>query len=433
MSILLTKGKTLPKLAKSLAQNQGKQLYPIVVFRTYYTVKRKIERDENFLSKHLYNKIKAKGPITVADYMRDVLQNPSKGYYMCKDMFGEMGDFITSPEISQIFGEMLAVWFLNEWNKIGCPKPVQIVELGPGRGTLSSDILKVFSHFKALHKASLHLVEISPVLSDVQSKTLCVHSNLTKDPKSFHYRAGTSHHGIPVYWHQQLRDVPEGFTLLLAHEFFDALPIHKFHKTYAGYKEVLIDLESTKANEEIRFRYVLARQDTPMLKVLLKPTETRDHVEISPDGMVIYEQICKRLISNGGIALICDYGHNGAGTDTFRAFKKHKQVDPLLHPGTADLTADVDFNIIKEVANNNGDVIFMGPTKQRSFLHRIGIEYRVNALTANMQDKKQIDNLKQCYNFLTDESKMGERFKFCTLLPSTLKKILDKYPVVGFT
>lgn len=130
--------------------------------------------------------------------------------------------------------------------------------------------------------------------------------------------------------------------------------------------------------------------------------------------------------------------------NTNRLIRYYIQVPPTL-PRMWTLTSSrrfvsrqilnrhTDFHCILQVANNNGDVIFMGPTKQRSFLHRIGIEYRVNALTANMQDKKQIDNLKQCYHFLTDESKMGERFKFCTLLPATLKKILEKYPVVGFT
>ncbi|KAF7287641.1 hypothetical protein GWI33_005990 [Rhynchophorus ferrugineus] len=364
--------------------------------------------------------------------MKDVLQNPTKGYYMSKDMFGESGDFITSPEISQIFGEMLAVWFLNEWSKIGCPKPLQIVELGPGRGTLSNDMLRVFSHFKALHQVSLHLVEVSPVLSEVQGKKLCSQSYLTNNYNNPIFRKGISHQGIPVHWYKQFKDVPDGFSLIIAHEFFDALPIHKFHKTYAGYKEVLIDIDKICNNDEIKFRYVLARQDTPMLKVLLKPNESRDHVEISPDSMLILEQICNKVVGSGGIALICDYGHNGTGTDTFRAFKKHKQVDPLIQPGSADLTADVDFNVIREIAKNNGDVIYLGPIKQRNFLHRIGIEYRVKSLKENLIDKKQIDHLIACYNFLTGEDKMGERFKFCAILPATLKKIMDKYPVVGF-
>ncbi|XP_066148843.1 protein arginine methyltransferase NDUFAF7, mitochondrial isoform X2 [Euwallacea fornicatus] len=344
MNYLSIKGITFSKFLKTL------KLFPVLPIRAYYTVKRKAENDEYFLSKHLYNKIKATGPITVADYMRDVLQNPIRGYYMSKDMFGESGDFITSPEISQIFGEMIAVWFLNEWQKIGSPKPMQIVELGPGRGTLSSDILKVFDYFKALHNATLHLVEISPVLSEVQSRTLCIQSNLTKNLKSSFYREGITHQGIPVFWYKQYQDVPDGFTLLLAHEFFDAMPIHKFHKTNAGYKEVLVDLGNMKSEEkDIRFRYVLARQDTPMTKVLLKKTETRDHIEISPDALLIYDQICKRLVENGGISLICDYGHNGLGSDTFRAFRKHKQMDPLVLPGTSDLTADVDFSVIEEL------------------------------------------------------------------------------------
>ncbi|XP_074027935.1 protein arginine methyltransferase NDUFAF7 homolog, mitochondrial-like [Leptinotarsa decemlineata] len=115
----------------------------------------------------------------VADYMGEVLTNPMAGYYMHKDMFGETGDFITSPEVTQMFGEMVAVWLLSEWKKMGSPKPLQIVELRPGGGTLSYDIVKVFSHFKALHKASLQLVEISPVLSELQARRLCDKHTIT--------------------------------------------------------------------------------------------------------------------------------------------------------------------------------------------------------------------------------------------------------------
>lgn len=170
----------------------------------------------------------------------------------------------------------------------------------------------------------------------------------------FLYFLGISRHGVTVEWYSHLKDVPRAFTLFVAHEFFDALPIHKFHKTYAGYKEVLIDVDpsSTKDHENVqpKFRYVLAKNETPMSKVLIKPGENRDHIEVSPESILIYQEIAERTKEYGGIALICDYGHYGDGTDSFRAFKKHKQVDPLIMPGTADLTADVDFRAIQEVS-----------------------------------------------------------------------------------
>lgn len=177
--------------------------------RNYYNVKRKVTVEEDFLAKHIHQKIRIKGPLTVAEYMKEVLTNPMAGYYMHKDMFGDTGDFVTSPEITQMFGEIIAVWFLNEWQKMGSPKPVQIVELGPGfkfvmflrmlvnyyiflgRGTLSNDILRVFSHFKALHKASLHLVEVSPTLSDIQARQLCQETNPSPENSTVYKRGNT--------------------------------------------------------------------------------------------------------------------------------------------------------------------------------------------------------------------------------------------------
>lgn len=302
---------------------------------------------ENVVAKHIQQRIKFSGPITVAHYMREVLTNPHGGYYMSNDVIGETGDFITSPELSQLFGEMIAIWFLNEWSKAGSPKPFQIVELGPGKGSLCQDILRVFDHFQSLKEANIQLVEVSPLLSDMQSRKLCINTkNVLEDEGISHYKEGISHFGVPVYWHKHLSSVPNKFTLFIAHEFFDALPIHKFVKSERGFREILIDNGS---EENYQFRYVVAKEDTPASKVLIGKNEKREHFEISPESILTIKEIAKRIEIDGGMALVADYGHDGDGTDTFRAYKKHKQENPLIDAGTADLTADVDFNILKNV------------------------------------------------------------------------------------
>nr|CAH7722977.1 unnamed protein product [Callosobruchus chinensis] len=402
--------------------------------RNYYTVKRKAINDEQYVAKQIKQKIQAKGPITVAEYMKEVLVNPMAGYYMHKDMLGESGDFITSPEITQMFGEMIAVWLINEWQKAGSPRPVNIIELGPGRGTLSNDILNVFNHFKVLHKASLHLVEVSPFLSSAQARRLCIQSSLTSNDGPA-YRRGTSHHGIPVFWYNTLEEVPSGYSLIVAHEFFDALPVHKFHQMHGSFKEVLIDIDTKDESEkkgEYKFRYVLSRHETPMSKTLIRKGETRDHVEVAPDSILISQQIAERIKKLGGVALICDYGHYGTGTDTFRAFKEHKQVDPLAMPGTADLTADVDFKLLSTTFSSVEDVICMGPVTQREFLLETGLQYRFDMLKNTIKDGKRLSNLTDCYNYLIDNDKMGERFKFLAVFPAVMKKIFERCPVVGF-
>lgn len=327
-------------------------LRQVLTKRNYYTVKsttQTIDEPKTLIARAIRSKIKATGPITVADYMKETLINPHGGYYMSRDVFGEKGDFITSPELGQIFGEMIAVWFLNEWSKIGAPKPFQIVELGPGRGTLSQDILRVFEHFKVLKGASLHMIEASLVLSDLQAKRLCIQSGIVPDKNSVVYREGITHEGIPVKWYRDFCNIPDVFSLIIANEFFDALPIHKLQKTHNGdFREILIDLNNNSEN----FRYIIANNETPAVKLFMsqqKNNEIRDHVEFSPESLLLSRNLARKLAENGGLCLIADYGHEGDRGDTFRAFKKHKLHDPLIEPGSADLTADVDFAAIKQV------------------------------------------------------------------------------------
>ena len=314
--------------------------------RNYYTVNAKASKKKFDVAKHLYSRIKTTGPITIADYMKEVLVAPDRGYYMTKDVFGETGDFVTSPELGQMFGEMIAIWFLNEWSKMGSPKPFQIVELGPGRGTLCQDMLRVFDHFKSLKSASVELVEISPYLCDLQARRLCPQTNVASNEDALVYREGKTVNGTTVRWYRHLKDVPNMFTLLVAHEFFDALPIHKLKRVGTHYREILVDIVD---NKEDSFRYVMSSKDTVASKLYINKNETREHVEISPESLNLMKEISGRITSDGGLALIADYGHEGESKDTFRAFSKHKQVDPLVMPGASDLTADVDFAALKRV------------------------------------------------------------------------------------
>lgn len=383
------------------------------------------------LAKQIRSKIEICGPISVADYMKTVLTNPTSGYYMSKDVFGQEGDFITSPEISGIFGELLGIWLLSEWKKIGSPGPLQIIELGPGRGTLSNDILKVFSHFKLSDKVSLHLVEISPFLSQLQSQRLCEKSwDVTPDPtKEINfYREGISS-GVKVFWYHRLDDVPKEFSIVVAHEFFDALPVHKFERNPdKSLNEILVDIDPST---EEKFRFVISRTETPICKVVKTSIEDeRKNFEISMDSEKIINLLSERFISYGGFGLIVDYGYFGDKTDTFRAFKNHKLYDPLIEPGSADLTCDVDFKEIKRVAEKNGLITF-GPVDQGLFLKRMGGEVRLEALLSRAKSD-EIENLKTGYDMLTNAEKMGTRFKFFSLFPDVLKSHLEKYPVLGF-
>ncbi|XP_017879219.1 protein arginine methyltransferase NDUFAF7 homolog, mitochondrial isoform X2 [Ceratina calcarata] len=353
------------------------------------------------------------------------------GYYMHKDVFGKQGDFITSPEISQIFGEMIAVWIKYEWQKIS-KDPFQLVELGPGRGTLINDILRVFKQLKLLNNISVHLVEISPALSGIQAKKLCKtikeHDVTKLNGANAYYREGVTEDGVKLYWYYSIKDVPKAFSIILAHEFFDALPIHKFQKTDKGWCEVLVDI--IQESKEEKLCYALSNGPTPAT-YYISEDEKREHVEISPESLVIVDYIADLLSEFGGFAFICDYGHNGDKTDTFRGFLQHTVHDPLLNPGKADLTADVDFAAISKIAKKDERVLIFGPVTQARFLRNLGINVRLSMLLQNAT-KKERKHLESGYHMIMDEDKMGTRFKVLAMFPSILKEYFEKLPVSGF-
>ncbi|XP_010256307.1 PREDICTED: protein arginine methyltransferase NDUFAF7, mitochondrial [Nelumbo nucifera] len=346
------------------------------------------------LVKHLKSIIKFRGgPITVAEYMEEVLTNPKAGFYINRDVFGSGGDFITSPEVSQMFGEMIGIWAMCLWEQMGQPDKVNLVELGPGRGTLLADFLRGTSKFEKFTKSlHLHLVECSPTLQKLQYSTLkCTDEDNTGS--SVDQRTISTLAGVPVYWHATLEQVPSGLpTIVIAHEFYDALPIHQFQRTSRGWCEKMIDVA-----EDSSFRFVLSPQPTPTTLYLMKrckwdakeETAKLDHIEICPKAMELTQMITKRISCDGGGALIIDYGQNGIVSDSLQAIQKHKFVNILDNPGSADLSAYVDFASIRHSAEEaSEDVSIHGPITQSQFLGSLGINFRVEALLQSCTDEQ---------------------------------------------
>ncbi|KAK3912432.1 Protein arginine methyltransferase NDUFAF7, mitochondrial [Frankliniella fusca] len=448
------------------------------------------QKNQMTLTEQLRARIEVRGPLSIADYMRAVLSSPSGGYYMHKDVLGRQGDFTTSPEISQLFGDMVGVWFVNELKKFYPPsQPLQIVELGPGRGTLVADVLNVLKQLRGKEGLSVHLVEISPEFSRIQADKLCQKGsvqkssffteremtvnkakgrqyevenanpqgktssfstitvqrplNLQKKTESKHYQRGVMDDGTPVYWYYSIGEVPNNFSCYLAHEFFDALPIHKFKKTAEGWREILVTTDPDRGPDY--FKFVISRFGTPASKIFMKPWDEREEAEICPESGLIAQQIAARLEAQGGVALIIDYGSKGESGDTFRAFKNHQQVDPLVSPGTADLTADVDFTYLSNAVADKA--LTFGPVSQSYFLKEMGIDLRLKVQRFNgcclkavlidfliklleecpIEEKSQLES---GYKMIMDS--MGERFKFFALFPNVLKDHLKKFPVAGF-
>lgn len=345
------------------------------------------------LSRSIARRISLQGPISIADFMAEALGHPQHGYYMGKDPFGRTGDFITAPEISQMFGELIGLWCAEVWRLMGSPAPFNLIELGPGRGTLMQDALraaKVLPDFTAA--ASVHLVETSPVLRDMQAVTLGDHQ--------------------PA-WHDDLTRVPDGPLIVIANEFFDALPVHQFIRTGDGWRENVVTMDAGDADQLVLTAAPAATAATALLAG--RETGAQGHIaEVCPAAISISTALAERIAQYGGAALVIDYGYaEPTGAATLQAVRRHERHDFLSDPGTADLTAHVSFRDLRDAAHPHATVY--GPVTQRDFLRGLGIELRAEQLVKRATADQRTTIEGACRR-LIDPVEMGTLFKalaFC--------------------
>ncbi|MFC3076288.1 class I SAM-dependent methyltransferase [Shinella pollutisoli] len=345
--------------------------------------------------------IRASGPISVTDYFALCLADPEYGYYRTRDPFGRAGDFVTAPEVSQLFGEMLGVFLVHAWQKHGGPAGVRIAEIGPGRGTMMADMLRVVARLAPglYEDATVHLVETSPKLREIQRETLGTHA-----PR--------------VSWHDGFEDLPDGFVLLAANELFDAIPIRQFVKTPSGFRERMVGLD---AEGELTFAAGVAGIDPALLPENHRTVANGTIFEIAPAREAVMTAIGERLARSGGTALVIDYGHFVTGFgDTLQAVLKHRFDPPLAHPGEADLTSHVDFARLAATAAAAGLSVH-GMLHQGDFLAGLGIGERASALGRNRDEATQRAILADVDRLAgSGAGKMGDLFKVLAVGSSPL-------------
>ena len=304
------------------------------------------------LGRLIARRIALTGPISLADFMAEALGHPRLGYYRRALPVGAAGDFTTAPEISQMFGELVGAWLAERWLAMGRPAGVRLVELGPGRGTLMADALRATRGVPGFHAAlDLHLVEINEQLRALQGQALAA------------YR--------PT-WHARFDDVPDGPLLLVANEFFDALPVRQFERTARGWSERMVGLA-----DDGSLRLALAPGVTPYAPAL-PDAPVGAQAELCEAGLALAGAIGARLQRHGGWALIVDYGHDRPLGASLQAVRGHRGAAVLDRPGETDLSAHVDFAAL---AAATGRPTF-GPVAQGDFLRRLGIAERAKALKA---------------------------------------------------
>lgn len=346
------------------------------------------------LKQRIVRMIEVDGPINVSAYMQLCLNDPDDGYYQTKEPFGAGGDFVTAPEISQLFGELLSAWLIQFWREKGSPVPFNLVEIGPGRATLMADLLRTarFLDPSFFQAARIAMVETSPRLMAQQQH------NLTSAFAGIEDR---------LQWYTDFETVPQNFTILVANELFDALPVRQYVKHDDRFVERVIGVGE---NGKLVFLTGHGGLDPCLLPDGWRNRPNDTVFETSPAQAGLMGTIAGRLSAHGGAALVIDYGHAVPGFgDTLQALQDKGRADPLQHPGKADLTCHVDFSALAEAANAQG-AFAHGVMEQGEFLLHLGIEKRAGVLGAGKSQTVQTEIIAAVDRLVGDKA-MGKLFK----------------------
>lgn len=336
--------------------------------------------------------IRANGPMSIASYMALCLTHPREGYYKQADPLGPRGDFVTAPEITQMFGELIGFFCVNLWQQMGEPKSFTLLELGPGRGTLMQDALRVSGRAPGFTDAlHLQLYETSEQLRAQQAIRLSQYN---------------------PYWPSDVDAVSDDPLIVVANEFFDALPIRQFVKGETGWHERLIGLKGGKRS--------FGLSPTPIpdsaMPEAVRSAAPGEVYEVSLAAADVMQKLGKAVARLGGAILAIDYGHGKTQTgETLQALQRHAYADPLDAPGEADLSAHVDFGALAAAANGVGLTVQPLAT-QAYFLRRLGIVERAATLSA--ANPSEAADIEGALERLTGADQMGELFKvFCAASP----------------
>tara|TARA_B100000614_G_scaffold167429_1_gene149154 strand:- start:1097 stop:2212 length:1116 start_codon:yes stop_codon:yes gene_type:complete len=348
--------------------------------------------------------IEADGPMPVSTYFSLCLADPEHGYYRTRDPLGAKGDFTTAPEISQLFGELVGIFLISAWQAHGSPAETRLIEGGPGRGTMMADILKTIAALApAMYGGlSVTLLETSPALRARQKETLAIHASR-------------------LSWVDRLADAPEGFTLFVANELFDALPTRQFVKSGTHFFERVVTLDEDGA---LAFSLSPTRLEPASLPEGWKGAKEGAIFEYAPAREALMAEIAARLILHGGSALVIDYGHLECGFgDTLQALRDHRFDPPLAHPGEADLTSHVDFAALAAAARAEGAHLHP-PMTQGDFLAALGLGPRASVLGRGKDAKTQGDIVAAARRLAGDgPEEMGDLFKALAISSGPVKLV----------